>query len=260
MKKRLLVTLVCLVCGLLPATGFAADDPKLAELLKTGPDALLIEADQRLTNWKDQEMKVRLTAVGGSDNGRVVQMLMNTKGDSLRNMRFEEPADSRGMGVVIKGADEIYVRLPGSTNVRRVASHARKQTLQGTDVAFDDSSLIRLSPQFAAALGTQTEKYVELKLTRKAGASVSYPTLTVRIDKADLVVDHIEYFDDAGKKLKTEVRTELMHPSPGHRVHKIVTVTSHEREHATRIEVLTERINTGVSDDAFSKRWLMREL
>ena len=160
----------------IPSLAAAEDDPKLAALLAAGPDALLAEADSRLTLWKDEVMKVRLTSIGGADAGRVVQMVMTTKGSALRNMRFEEPADTRGMGVVIKGTDEIYVRLPDSTNVRRVASHARKQTLQGTEVAFDDSSLIRLSPQFSAALTSQTEKYVELTLTRKPDGKVGPAT------------------------------------------------------------------------------------
>jgi len=87
-------------------------DPSLDALVAKGGDALLEEADKRHNPFEDQTITVRMTLLGGGNDGNQYTFQTITKGDNLRAISFEEPADMKGMGVVIKGRDDIYVKLP----------------------------------------------------------------------------------------------------------------------------------------------------
>ena len=234
----------------------AADDPELERLLKSGADAVLAESDRRLTNWEDQTLRVQMDGVGPGETKRL-ELTVITKGGDRRALRFREPADMRGMGVVIKGMDEIYVRLPGSSKTRRVAAHARKQGLPGTDWAFDDSALIRLSPFYTAKTTGKTDTHLKLELTRRPGANIGYEKLEVEVARASVTVDLVRYIGDDGKPLKEEKRTALK-TWDGKRTYQQVKVTNLRKEHSTAIKVLEEKNDTGVKKKTFSKRWLVR--
>lgn len=254
--KKLSLSLLALLCA--PALAAAADHPRLAELQKAGAAPLLLAADDAMTAWKDQTLAVRMTTSGAGDAEHSIAMTIFTKGGSLRAMRYDEPADVRGMGVVIKGSDEIYVRLPDTDNVRRVAAHARKQGMQGTDYAFDDTVLTRLSGEFDAKITGEDAQNILLTLTRKADSKVGYSRVDIKINREHLTIPYLKSYDDDGSALKVEERTELTVMPAGHRLHKLIWVTSLKKDHKTRIDVLDEKVNTGLNDDMFSKRWLAR--
>lgn len=259
MKSRLL-KILCFVASpiVFPALAAAADHPKLAELEKAGAVALLQAADDAMTQWKDQTLKVKMTTSGAGDAEHSISMTIFSKGASLRALRYDEPADVRGMGVVIKGSDEIYVRLPDNENVRRVASHARKQGMQGTDYAFDDTVLTRLGGEFDPTITGHDDKTVQMTLKRKPDSKVGYSRLDIKIDREHLTIPFLQSYDDDGSVLKVEERSELSSQPAGNKVYKLIWVKSMKKDHKTRIDVLDEAVNTNLSDDMFSKRWLAR--
>lgn len=258
--KSSLLTILCLVSAALtrPAPASAADHPKLEALKKAGAVALLQAADDAMTQWKDQTLKVKMTTSGAGDAEHSITMTIFSKGASLRALRYDEPADVRGMGVVIKGSDEIYVRLPDNENVRRVASHARKQGMQGTDYAFDDTVLTRLGGEFDPAITGEDDKTVQMTLKRKPDSKVGYSRLDIKIDREFLTIPYLQSYDDDGSALKVEERSELLSQPAGNHVYKVIWVKSLKKDHKTRIDVLEELVNTNLSDDIFSKRWLAR--
>lgn len=252
-----LLILGALLCA--PTLAYGADDPKLADLLAAGGDALLTEADDRHNPWTDQKLEVRMTLEGGGDAGKSLQFTTITKGENRRAIRFEAPKDMKGMGVVIKGSDEIYVRLPDNPRVRRVASHARRQSFQGTDWSFDDMALIRFAKDFTATI---TDKDVDgrvvLALAKKADSTAAYEKLVVHISRDLLLIDIIEYYGDGGKKLKVQSRSNPKKMAKGHMLHHKVVMEDLQRKHRTITDVLSEEIDSGVKDRTFSRRWLVR--
>jgi hypothetical protein len=250
-RLSLFVTLL----SALSAPALAADDPQLAALLAQGPAALLAEADARHNRRDDETLTVRMTTHGKGDEGRTLKVVIRTKGDR-RALRFEEPGDIRGMGIVVKGKDEIYVRLPDAPKVRRVASHARRQTLQGTDYSLDDGSLIVLGKDYTPTLTGQTDGHVELTLERRPESAIGYDRLVIHVDKATLLIDYLKYFID-GKAMKEQTRSKPKFEGPfPYFTH--MEIKSLEKDHATHIDVLKAEINTQMSPRTFSKRWLMR--
>ena len=257
MRRLFLGLFVILFLHLSLAQQARADHPDLAGLLAKGPDALLNAADDRHNDFKDQIIDVELTLGGGSDAGKVLGFLTHTKGD-MRALRFKKPADLKGMGVVVRGTTEIYVRLPGAGKPRRVASHARRQSFMGSDWNMDDIGLVRFGAQYKAVLKSQSAKHVVLGLTRKPGVDLPYATLELHIDKDILLIEKIRYFGDSGKLVKVQERSNPKKSSSGGMLYRANTVTTIKTGHFTVTRVLSEKTNVGISNRTFSKRWLAR--
>lgn len=260
MKGNLLRTLLPLVALFLaaPAGAESKADPKLAELLKKGGDALLAEADARVSNFEDQQLDLEMRIYDGGDLEKTLEFVTYSKGDK-RLIRFDEPADVRGMGVLIKGS-AIYVRIPGSPKVRRVAGHARKQGMLGSDYAFDDTSMLRLGEDYDAKITGQTDTDVKLTLTRKADSKMSYPKMDILISKSDLVRHHTTFYDDDGTKLKTETRKNPRKNERGHYTHELVVMKDAQRDHRTENRVLKEKLDQGLEDRFFRRKTLLKSL
>lgn len=238
-------------------TATAGPDPKVAELLKQGPDALLQEADRRHNDHADETIRSRMTLHGGSDEGKVLEMTTIRKGESQRAIRFDAPADVKGMGVLIQGESEMYVYVPSLGKVRRVASHAKRQGFMATDFSYDDMALINFSTLYTAKLLGEDDKVVKLELTRREGKDIMYDKLIVHIDKEEILVPFIEYWEN-GKKLKTQTRTGVVTGSGGNRHFSKLLIKDANNGHSTEVDVLELKINQNVSDKVFSKRWLVR--
>ena len=243
--------------ALLSRTGTAAPDPKVAELLKQGPDALLQEADRRHNAHDDEIVATKMTLHGGSDEGKVLEMTTIRKGENRRAIRFDAPADVKGMGVLITSESEMHVYVPSLGKVRRVASHAKRQGFMATDFSYDDMGLVDFSTLYSAKLLGEDDKVVKLELTRREGKDIMYDKLVVHIDKADIVVPFIEYYEN-GKMLKTQTRSGLQKGADGELYYTKLLIKDASNGHSTEVDVKSFKINQNVSDKIFSKRWLVR--
>lgn len=262
--------MLCALCALLAALAlgsvaatpaFAGEPDAQYETLKArGAQALLEEADRRHNPFVDQTILVKMTLKGGANDGKTIKIETITKGENMRAFRFEEPADMKGMGVVIKGRDEIYVRLPGTEKVRRVGSHAKRQSFQGTDWNFDEMSMIRFSTDYEASIADETDTHLVLDLKRKSGSDLQYARLVLSVDKSILMIDQIEYYDDDGKAVKRQTRQKPKSFGGEHLVYSYVEMTDLAAGTTTVNEVLEEKIDSDVADDTFSRRWLVRGL
>lgn len=257
MTKTLRCVLVGLAIGLAGSPAFAGEDPQLAPLLEQGAQALLEETDRRHNAFTDQTIRVKMAIEGGAADGTVIESTTTTKGRNQRAVRMHAPSNLKGMGVVVKSRDEIYVRLPDSRKVRRVGSHAKRQTFMGTTWNFDDMSMIWLAPDFNASLKTETGTHVVLNLTRKDGVDLQYKTVEVHVTRDRLLVERLLYFDNDGKHVKTQVRSNVQMngdvPTYQH-----VEMTDETNGTKTITTVISEKLDTGVKDRMFGRRWLSR--
>lgn len=228
------------------------------ELVKLGGDAILQEADDRANPADDVTRSVKMILRGGGDDGKEIILKQLTKDGKRTAIRFAKPADLKGMGLVIKSASEIYVKLPGSKKVRRVAAHAKKQGFQGTDFSMDDLKMLRFGPYFTATVKGQEGNDVILTLTRKDGVDVPYAKIEIAMEKTILIPRDLTYFDDDGVKVKQQKRHGLKKDSAGHPTYYKGTMTDFTRNHSTDMEVLEQITDKKISDKTFTKRWLIR--
>ena len=248
--------LVALAIMLTPAL-LLAKAPSIEQLIEQGGDALLQEADQRANIAPDVTRQVKMV-LHESDGMREIMMEQLTKYGRGTAIRFSKPADLKGLALVIKGKSEIYVKLPGSKKVRRVAAHARKQGFQGTDFSLDDLKMLRFAPHFTATLLSANTQTITLELTRKPKSEIPYYRLIMTMDRSVLIPKTIAYFDQAGNKIKEQVRSNLSTFSNGAPTYRRVEMTDLVRKHTTELLVLEENIQKTIPNKTFSKRWLLR--
>lgn len=231
--------------------------------LAKGPMALLQESDKRHNPFTDQVILTRMVLNGGVHKD--VEYLFNTytKGENRRAVRFHKPTEMKGMGVVIKGRDEVYARLPDSDKVRRVGTHAKRQSFYGSDWSMDDMSMIYLSKDYTPKLldaKADNNTHVKLELTKNAGVDLPYNKLIIKIDRKLLLIDYIEYYDENNNYVKLQQRYEPKVLGGGYLVYTHIKVTDVKTKHQTENFVEEEKINQNIADDTFSKRWLVRSL
>ncbi len=238
-----------------------------------GATEMLKKVDENHNPFKNQFIKTRMVLNGGVHHDVTYKFDTYTKGTNRRSVRFFEPAEMRGMGVVTKGRSEVYARLAGAEKVRRVGAHAKRQSFYGSDWSMDDMSMIYMAEDYDIVkildLNADGGSHVKLELklkTEKNGQKLSdedllpYTKLIIKLDKKLMFMDYIEYYDESGKHLKTQERMEPKDLGNGHLLYTHVKVTDAATKHITENFVDEEKCNIDMPDDTFTKRWLTRSL
>jgi outer membrane lipoprotein-sorting protein len=224
----------------------------------TGPDVLAM-VDRALNAFNDAVFESKLFVKQPDGQAREFAFTTYQKNPDKRLVRFNAPGDVKGMGVLIESKETMYVFLPGLQRVRRMGTHVKNQSFMGSDFSFEDMSAITYSHLYDSKLiGCDDQSWI-LDLTQKAGQDLEFPHLKLWSDKRMFQITRIEYYDTAGRNLKTQIRTEWRKDSPEHWQPYRVTVVDHRRnDHTSEIVFTNTRIDGGLGDDLFSVRSLVR--
>lgn len=244
--------------GMLGSASAESTDQLFSKMLRSDAQTVLALSDHRASPYTDMSMEIAMILRGGVDAGKELLMTQYTKGGTKAAIKFRAPADLKGLGIVIKGDNEIYVKLPGSKKVRRVASHARKQGFQGTDFSVDDLKMISFGRHFDARFLEKNDTGIKLELSRKSSSSVPYKRIVTVIPKGSCIMQFIEYFDDDGIKVKQQERSDLAKDLSGRDVYHTIFMKDLIRNHATELRVKERRGDKKIPTKTFSKRWLVR--
>jgi len=243
--KRLALALLLLG----PSPALAADP--------TGPE-VLAKMDHALNCFKDGTFDAKLLVRQPDGQAREYGFTTYQKGDK-RLVRFNSPGDVKGMGVLIENPTTMYVFLPGFQRVRRMGGHVKNQTFMGSDFASDEMAATSFAPMYDAKLLGQDDKNWIIELTAKAGQDLEFPKLKVWADKTMFQPTKIEDYDKDGKKLKTQERADYKKDSPEHWQPYHIIMTDHRRgDHKSEIVFISTKIDSGIGDDTFSVRQLVR--
>jgi outer membrane lipoprotein-sorting protein len=208
--------------------------------------------------YADSHMLVR--SVLENEDGAVDELDTEVweKGDK-RLVMFHAPPEVAGMAVLVKDADTIYVYEPEFNKVRRIASHAKKQSMLGSDYSFDEMATKKLSVDYEPRVLTEDEHSVVLELQAREGTDKAWPTLKLFIDKDNQwMAEKIQYLDADGNKIKTETRKKLKKIG-GKTYPSVLVMTDHVKHHCTTNIVKKATYDAGLPDDMFTKRFLIRE-
>lgn len=229
-----------------------------------GATKMLQQVDKNHNPFKDQTIHTKMVLNGGVHKNVVYTFDTYTKGSNRRSVRFHDPAEMRGMGVVVKGRDEVYARLPDSDKVRRVGTHSKRQSFYGSDWTMDDMSMIYLADDYDIVkiidLNADNGTHVTLELKLKGGVDLPYPKLVIKIDKKLMLCDYMEYYNDSLSLLKTQYRYEPKDLGNGYPIYTHVKLVDAATKHQTENFVDKELINQNIPDETFTKRWLVRSL
>jgi outer membrane lipoprotein-sorting protein len=251
--KRSLTAWAVVGAGLVPLATARAADPSPAEILKMADDAG--------TSYKDLTLESQMQVYEpNAQTPREAKFVTYTKGEK-RLVRFTAPPDSKGMGMLVESRDTMYVYLPGFQKVRRMGTHAKGQSFMGSDVSNEDMAAQTLSGVYQPKLlGSEGNEWV-LDLTQIPGKEAEFPHLKVWADKGHRAITRIEYFDEKGASVKTQLRKNFTRDEgPGeHYTPAEITFIDHRRnDHKTVLRLTGAKINQNLGDDVFSQRALLR--
>jgi hypothetical protein len=147
--------------------------------------------------------KSRMTIVTTSGGQRIFVFESWSQNKGEKNLvRYLEPSRVKGQAILmLNHADDIWSFFPRTQRVRKLASHAKKQKMQGSDFSYEDmgSGDAFIEDYTARRLDdTKAEGFdcFTLELTRRPGSDIAYSRLVIRVIKANFFPVSIDYYDD----------------------------------------------------------------
>ena len=240
----------------------------LSVFLATAPanaltgDEVLARVDAVLSAPTDGTSTATMTLVDRSGNTKERRLQLWTRyfkdKDDWSLTKFVAPAEIRDLGFLSLADDKMYLYLPGFDRVRRIASHARKESFAGSDLSNDDLSTGKYTDHFSAEIREETDREYVLQLTRKPGSDRIYPKATVWVNKANFTIPRMELFDKNEKLWKTfEGQYEQIQ---GYWTMTHLTMTDVKKQHKTVMKIEDIKFDVGLDDTTFTQRYLKRRV
>lgn len=270
MQSKRLLAFGTLCLGLLaPTVSFAQAAapqpavPQAAPVIQAeAPDALLGRIDKQNAAFSDAffHFKMVVKSAQGAVE-REVEFTTKQKGNQKRLVRFLSPGDIKGMGFLLEGPGVMYAKLPAFGNrLRRLGTSQMNQSFMGSDLTSEDMSAIDYAPSYTALAAGQDGAETVLELKLRPGKLSEFPRLKMWIDPNRALVTKIEYYDAAGKKLRSNLRADFQKDGEAHWSPGKMTYIDHRRgDHKTDMILVKSTLNNGFKDDEFTQRALQQD-
>lgn len=244
--------------ALIPLAVASQPDSETTQPGVLSAEQILSRSDDFHFFYEDAHLEVR--SVLKDKDGDVDELKMEVWEKGARRLIvFQSPPEVAGMAILVKDPQTIYVYEPEFNKVRRIASHAKKQSMFGSDISFDEMATKRLGLDYEPRILEEDPHHVVLELSARNPDEKAWPTLKVHVDKdAHFMAHKIEYLDDEGNRIKTEKRKKL-EKAGGWLYPAVLTMVDHTRKHSTTNMVKNVSYNVGLPDTMFTKRHLIRE-
>jgi hypothetical protein len=214
------------------------------------------------------ELRMRLYDRQGRVRERALTLSALRRGTGDRVLvRFTYPNDIRGTSLLVwehrHEDDERFLYLPALGRVRRIAGEEKQGSFAGSDLSYEDVGgrdvadytyrIVDETATWQASDGSRTAAWLLESRARDTGAD--YPRSLSLVLKDRFIVVHGEMFDRRDARAKTfDVRR--LERIDGVWTPLDLVVVNHRD--GTRTELLTSsiRYDTGLTEDAFSRRAL----
>ncbi len=216
--KTTSILLLLTLLGPGPAThvGFASAEPATAA--ERGIE-IAVEADRRFSGFGDSEETLTMVLRDGKGRERTRSLRVQTLervGDGDWSLTiFDEPADVKGTALLTYShgleADDQWIYLPALKRVKRISSKNKSGPFMGSELAFEDMSSFELEKyrynylrdEPCAALQCFVSEWIP------AYEHTGYSRLEVWHDQEAYRVQRIEFYDRAGRHLKTLLQSDF---------------------------------------------------
>ncbi len=241
---------------------FAASGLKAQPL--TGTE--IIEKTNEVLNQDTIFAKARMTINTTSGQKRELYYDSWAKDHGKKNLiRYTAPRRVKDQAMLmLNNSDDIWSYFPRTNRVRKLATHAKKQKMQGSDFSYEDmGSGDSFITDFIHKRKEDEKKdghdcYV-VELVKKAGVDSNYSRMILWIDKKNYVISTIDYFDedDSSFRIKTLIFSDVKIidsvPTP-----MKMTMKNHEDNTETLSELLEVSYSQKLDDSMFTERGLKR--
>jgi outer membrane lipoprotein-sorting protein len=224
---------------------------------------------QRVNDLMNQETvygRMKMTIVTTSGKERTFESESWSKDRGEKNLvRYTKPARVKGQAVLmLNNADDIWMYFPRTKRVRKLATHAKKQKMQGSDFTYEDmGSGDAFITDFTARKLTdeKIEGYecYKLELTRKKDSDSHYSRLIIWVIKENFVPVVIDYYDenDPDHLLKRLVQYDIKEIDGVPTAMRLVMYNKDDYTQ-TSMEMLEVKYNVPIKDEMFTERELQK--
>ncbi len=214
------------------------------------------------TSWGKARMTIGTTS--GSERTFVYESWSKNQGEK-NLVRYLEPGRVKGQAVLmLNNADDIWMFFPRTQRVRKMATHAKKQKMQGSDFSYEDlgSGDAFIENFRARRLDDEKKEGFEcyrLELTRKPESDVSYSRLILWVIKDSFVPIAIDYYaeNDPARHEKSLIAGDIRVIDGIPTAMKAV-MRNHNDNTQTAMELLEVRYNLTLEDGLFTERALKK--
>ena len=217
-----------------------------------------VDANERLQSSTSSGRQIIITSSGSE---RTLEMDMFSKDENEKQLTvYTGPARVAGDKILmLNDGDDIWFYTPKTDRVRHLASHARRQKVQGSDISYEDMAMGKIEEDFTYTLldeedveGAACYKF-ELVPTE---SGPSYVKMTLWVEKEKYVTRQVAYYDENGL-LKRFTCTDVRSVA-GHWVAFRMVMENLRDGGETVIEIDEMEVNIELNDRLFTTNELQR--
>ncbi len=254
MMKQLLTAVLMILFLIMVASG--------QEL--TGEDIIQKVNDTMNVDTSHAKAKMTIVTTSGSKRTFVQESWSKNKGEK-NLVRYLEPRRVKDQAVLmLNNADDIWMFFPRTQRVRKLATHAKKQKMQGSDFSYEDMGSGDAFIEDYVSKRLEDEKSegydcYKLELTRKPESDLSYSRLIIWVIKENFVPIAIDYYDDKdpSRRVKRLVQSDIRVIDDIPTAMKSVMFDLNDNTQ-TELEMLEVKFNIPLDDNMFTERALKK--
>ncbi|MBN1333905.1 MAG: outer membrane lipoprotein-sorting protein [Synergistales bacterium] len=165
-------------------------------------EEIIIKVNE-LLNQDSAFSRSRMTIQTSSGQFRTFEFLTWAKDKGEKNLiRYTEPPRAQGQAVLmLNNADDIWMYFPRTKRVRKLATHAKKQKIQGSDFSYEDMGsgdtfLTDFRPFRLEDDVFGEHSCFRVQLDRKPGIDSAYLKIIMWVRKEDFFPLSIHYYEE----------------------------------------------------------------
>lgn len=231
-----------------------------------------LTADQIIKNVNDlfnpetSYGKSKMTIVTTSGKKRTFLSESWSKNKGEKNLvRYLEPRRVKDQAILmLNNADDIWSFFPRTQRVRKLATHAKKQKMQGSDFSYEDMGsgdafIEDYTPKKLDDEKMEGEDCFKLELTRKPDSDLSYSRLIMWVVKDNFFPIGIDYYDEDNpkRKVKRLIQSDIRVIDGIPTAMKAVMHNVNDNTE-TSLEMVEIKYNVELDDNMFTERSLKK--
>lgn len=243
-----------------------------SSLLATTPtdrgQSIAIAADNRLHGYGDMQgrLEMILTSPSGDTAKRVlrVQSLESGKNSDKTLMVFETPRDLAGTGLLTwthhEGDDEQWLYLPAIKRVKQIGARNKSGPFMGSEFAFEDIVTPFWQKFHYRFMREEVRDGLPCLVVERIPTDPysGYTRQIMWVDRADLLIRRIEYYDRKNALLKTYTASGFTRHNNAHWRPSDMLMVNHLTGKQTRLLWSEYRFGAGLKEEQFTQNALLR--
>jgi len=128
-------------------------------------------------------------------------------------IKYLSPVRVKGQTILmLNNADDIWTYFPYTNRIRKLATHAKKQKMEGSDFSYEDMGSGDTWLNDFESIRLEDEKIddidcYKIELKKKPDAGAGYSRLIMWIDKSNFMAVRIDYYDEDDPELHLKTLT-----------------------------------------------------